>query len=140
MERDVFETDELVKRCLDRLDGRGGRERNGSGSPGGGGTGGGGIRRRSVRSRPASVRMPSRRGSTVSGNFREMEEREVISRRPTGAASDTRRRREGSPQPRYEYEIVQPGRIFVDVDDGEPQRRPRIVQTRSYSRERDTGR
>src|ERR1700742_3135385 len=117
IERDVFETDELVKRCLDRLEGRGGRGRSGSGNPGSGGGGGGGdVRRRSVRSRPGSVRMPSRRGGSASGNFREVEEREVITKRPEGDASNTGRRRERSPRPRYEYEIVQPGRIYVDVD------------------------
>ena len=142
IERDVFETDELVRRCLDRLEGRGGRGdsgRSGSGSPGSGG-GGGVVRKRSVRSRPGSVRMPSRRGSAASGHFREVEEREFVRRHPDGEASNTGRRRERSPQPRYEYEVVQPGRIFVDVDESEPQRRPRIVPLKSYNRERDRGR
>lgn len=142
IERDAFETDELVKRCLDRLEGNGGRDgggRGGSGSPGGGG-GSNVVRRRSVRSRPGSVRMPSRRGSAASAHFREVEEREFVRRRPDGEASNTGRRRERSPRPRYEYEIVQPGRISVDVDEGEPQRRPRIVPVKSYVRERERDR
>ena len=142
IERDVFETDELVKRCLDRLEGcGGGGARSGSRSPGSGG-GGGGVRRRSVRSRPGSVRIPSRRGSAASGHFREVEEREIVRRHQDGEASNTGRRRERSARPRYEYEIVQPGRIFVDIDDDgdEPQRRPRIVPAKSYNRERDRGR
>jgi len=134
IERDVFEADELVKRCLDRLEGRNGRGRSGSGSPGS--DGGGGSRRRSAKPRPRSVKMPSRRGSAASSYYREVDEREVIRRRPEGEASNTGRRRERSPQPRYEYEVVQPGRIVVDVEDSEPQRRPRIIPTKSYSRER----
>jgi hypothetical protein len=35
----------------------------------------------------------------------------------TGEARNTGRRRT-STQPRYEYEVVQPGRIYVDVEDG----------------------
>ena len=144
IERDVFEADELVKRCLDRLEGKGGRGRSESGSPGsGGGSGGRGFdtsRRRSVRSRPGSVKIPSRRGSAVSGRFREVEETEVVRRYPDGEASNTGRRRERSPPRRYEYEVVQPGRIFVDVEDTEPPSRPRIVPTKSYNRERDRDR
>ena len=142
IERDVFETDELVKRCLDRLKGsggRGGRRGSGSGSPGDGGSSSG-VRRRSVRSRPGSVRMPSRRGSAASAQFRDVEEREFVRRRPDGESSNTGRRRERSPRQRYEYEVVQPGRIFVDVDEGEPQRRPRIVPAKSYNRERQRDR
>ncbi|OCT45314.1 hypothetical protein CLCR_06477 [Cladophialophora carrionii] len=81
--------------------------------------------------------MSIRRGSVVRGNFQEVEEREVISRRQHAEASPLRRPRERSPQPRYESEIVQPGGIYVDVDDGGPQRRPRIVQTHTYRRDRD---
>jgi hypothetical protein len=137
IERDVFEADELVKRCLDLLQRGNGRGRSGSGGrrPGSGG-GGGGSRPRSQRSRQAGVKFPSRRSSAASGNFREVEEREVIRRRPEGEASNTGRRRERSPQPRYEYEIVQPGRIVVDVEDTDAQRRPRIIPTQSYHRER----
>ena len=140
IERDVFETDELVKRCLDLLEGRSGRGRSGSASPGSGGGGGGGVRRRRVKSRPGGVRMPSRRGSATSGHFREVEEREIVQRRPDGEANNTGRRRERSPRPRYEYEIVQPGRMFVDVDEGEPQRRPQIVPAEKYNRKRDRDR
>lgn len=129
MERDVFETDELVKRCLRRLNGRGGGGRSGtgsnsSGSDGSGGGGVGGIRRRSVKSRPGSAKLSSRRVSATGGQFSGVEERETIQIRPDGGiktrdgeASNTGRRRERSPPPRFEYEVVHPGRIYVDLDD-----------------------
>jgi len=148
IERDVFETDELVKRCLDRLEGRGRGGRSGSSGSGTDGGGGGGHqigRKRGVRSRPGSARGPSRRGSVASGRFREVEETEVIRVRPQngrardGEDSNTGRRRETS-RPRYEYETVKPGRISVEVDTAEPQRRPKAVPAKSYVRERDRDR
>ena len=141
IERDVFETDELVKRCLNRLGGRAGGGRNGSSGSGSDGGGGrpGGMRRR-------SARMSSRRGSAASGRFREVEETELRRVRPEGSRvgksepSNTGRQRESS-RPRYEYEIVNPGRISVDIGGGEgPERRPRMAPARSYNRERDRDR
>ena len=139
IERDAFETDELIKRCLKILNqggsGRGGRSgshsSSGSGSGGGGGGGGTGRdRRRSVRSGAGSVRhIPSRQPSRAGSRFREeVETREVIRRaRPESPrdleASNTGRPRERTPGPRYEYEVVQPGRIYVTDDDTPARRR-----------------
>ena len=135
IERDVFESDELVKRCLrilDRGPGGGGRSGNGSSSDGDGGGGGGGAgahRRSSVRAKAGSVRGSGRRASATGGHFREVEERETIRIRPEGGnrsgdgeASNTGRRRRTSPRPRVEYEVVQPGRIYVDADDDRGER------------------
>lgn len=155
IERDAFETDELVKRCLNILDRRGG---GGGGSRRGGPSGssgsdrGGdriaGVRRRSVVSRPGSVRPSSRRASTTGGRFREAVERETMRTRPEGGirprdgeASNMGRRRERSPRPRYEYEVVQPGRIYVDDDRSERRGEEEYVERRSaprrsYSRDR----
>lgn len=130
IERDAFETDELVKRCLKVLSARG-RERSGSrgggssssgSGPGSDGRGGrAGTRRRGVRSSAGSVRVQSRRPSNAGSRFRE----EVVrtARRENGTAmrdteaSNTGRQRERTPGPRYEYEVVQPGRIYVDTED-----------------------
>ncbi|KIW38815.1 uncharacterized protein PV06_08654 [Exophiala oligosperma] len=134
IERDAFEADELVKRCLAILDRRGGnggesrrRGGNSSGSSDDGRGGGGGFtsRRASVVSRPGSVRASNRRRADGGGGFRfkEVEKREVVRPRPgqettsrNADTSNTARRR--SSQPRFEYEVVQPGRIYVDVKDG----------------------
>ncbi|KIW33450.1 uncharacterized protein PV07_00302 [Cladophialophora immunda] len=151
VERDVFETDELVKRCLNKLTGPAGRGRSarGSSSSSGGGGGSGGIgdaRRRNVRSRTGSILTPGRRASAAGEYFRGVEERGVTQvrsengRTGEGEASYTGRRRNRSPGPQYEYEVIHPGRIFVDVGDDGPGRRERIVPTRSYSRDRDRGR
>jgi hypothetical protein len=145
IERDVFETDELVKRCLQRLGGGPGGDgrRSGSSSSGsdsGNGRVGAGPRRRSARTKTGSVRMPSRPGSASSGRFREVEEREAIRVRPNDGRprdnepSNTGRRRERSP--RYEYEVVQPGRIFVDVNTGGA-KRPGVTPLKSYNRTRE---
>lgn len=134
IERDAFETDELIKRCLKILSrggsGHGGRSgshsSSGSGSDRGGGGGGtGAARRRSVRSSAGSVRIPSRRPSRAGREFREVVERREairVARPDSGVnvrdpeASNTGRPRERTPGPRYEYEVVQPGRIYVDGD------------------------
>lgn len=129
IERDTFEADELVKRCLAILDRRGGggrsRRRGGSSSgsdDGRGGGGGGGLASRtgSVVSKRGSVRASNRRANGGGTRFREVEQREVVRSRPeeetTSRAADasiTARRR--SSQPVFEYEVVQPGRIYVDV-------------------------
>ncbi|EXJ78816.1 hypothetical protein A1O1_09218 [Capronia coronata CBS 617.96] len=170
MERDVFETDELVKRIWQRINRRGGggggrsgsasSSRTPSGDGGGEGGGGGrmaGIRKRSIRSRPGSVRHLSRHASTTGGHFREVEEREVVRVPPDnilrpreGEASNTGRQRETSPPAsRVEYEVVKPGRIYVDVDVDVDRGRPRVEdveldcidrarpgQTQGYSRDR----
>jgi len=138
IERDIFETNELVKRCWDNLGGRGrggggGRSDDsgsGSGSDSLGGTKGrADVRRRSAGSRRGSVGPLGRRSSGTGAPVREVEETEVIRRRADrqdrvpGAASNTgRRRRDRSPPPRREYEVVQPGKIYVEVDDGRPRR------------------
>jgi hypothetical protein len=145
IERDVFETDELVKRCLQRLGGgTGGDDRRSGSSSSGSDSGNGGVRAgmrtRSVQSKAGSVRMPSRRGSASSGRFREVEEREIVRARSNDGRprdnepSNTGRRRERSP--RYEYDVVQPGRIFVDVDQGGA-RRPGLAPLKSYNRTRE---
>ena len=118
IERDAFETDELVKLCLRKLDrqsGRGGRagSRSGGSSRSDGGGDSGGLRRRSVRSRPGSVRMPSRRGSRSGGRFREVQEREAVRVRSENPAR-AKDSELSKPEQRYEYEVVQPGRIYVD--------------------------
>ncbi|KIY04040.1 uncharacterized protein Z520_00732 [Fonsecaea multimorphosa CBS 102226] len=153
MERDVFETDELVKRCLNTLKGSGGRGRSvrGGFSSSGGGSGGrgggiGAVRRRNVRSRTGTLMNPGRRSSAAGEYFREVEEKEIRRVRSEsggpreGQASNTGRRRNRSPAPRYEYEVIHPGRISVDVGGGEPGRFERIVRRRSYSRDRSRGR
>ncbi len=132
IERDTFEADELIKRCLALLyrrrgDGRSPSGGSSSGSDGGrGGRGGGGVARQrgSVVSRPGSIKPSTRRSSGTGGRFREVEETEIIRKRQdsgakarTGEASNTGRRRR-STQSRYEYEVVQSGRIYIDVEDG----------------------
>ncbi|OAG42838.1 hypothetical protein AYO21_02789 [Fonsecaea monophora] len=68
IERDVFETDELVKRCLNRLGGRGGRGRSAHGSSsdsrGGGGGGIRGTARRNLVSLSDNVKKEKLRGHT----------------------------------------------------------------------------
>ena len=89
IERDTFEADELIKRCLALLYRRRGCGRSpgggsSSGSDGGGaGRGGGGVARRrgSVVSRPGSIKHSTRRSSATGGRFREVEQREVIRNR-----------------------------------------------------------
>ncbi|KAK5044453.1 hypothetical protein LTR84_011267 [Exophiala bonariae] len=134
IERDAFETDELVKRCLKvlstrgggRSGSRGGGGSSGSGSDGRGGSDGNGVRRRSVQSKNGSVRVQSRRRSNARSQFRDVSERRHVvraARRENGTAvgdteaSNTVRPRERTPGPRYEYEVVQPGRISIDTED-----------------------
>lgn len=134
IERDAFETDELIKRCLKILSGggpgRGGRSGTRSSSgPGSGGdaaaaAGRGVAPRRSVRSSTGSVRhIPSRQRSRAGSRFREeVETREIIrTSRPESRRnpepSNTGRPQERTPGPRYEYEVVQPGRIYVAGED-----------------------
>jgi hypothetical protein len=166
MERDLFETDELVKRLI-RRDGAGSefgsRSGNSSSSDGGGprrrNVAGVGVVRSRAGSRAASragsvrsVRMPSRRGTTAGRTVREVEEREFVTRPAASPpltqqsemeASNTGRRRERRAESRVEYEVLRPGSVYVDVAD-----RPRRTSTyeedsrgaerrRSYSRERE---
>ena len=161
MERDLYETDELVKRLV-RSGGDEDERTSGSGS---GNSSDGGSRRRSVAgvgmvrsrvgSRGGSVRgvriPPSRRGSGVGRGVREVVEREIV-RRPAGSprrerqsemeASNTGRRRDRRDLT-VEYEVLRPGSVYVD-----PASRPRrgqsyvedtrsIGRRRSYSRERE---
>lgn len=148
IERDAFETDELVKRCLDILDTRGGRGRSrhgSSGSDGGEGDGIGVSGRRNLRSRSGRVRVPSRAWraeSATRGSFREFEEREAVrvrrqsgTQRRDGETSNTGRRRETTPGPRYEYEVIHPGGVAV-VDNGRSERWEGTVVRRSVSRDR----
>ena len=161
IERDMFETDELVKRLV-RMSGAGGGVGEGSGSGSGSSSGNDGRGPRSskggaiVRSRPGSVvsrpgsirsvRMPSRAGSVPGRTVRAVDEREVI-RRParsplrTGRRSDVEesniaRRRERRSEPRVEYEVLRPrgGVVYVDDDRG-PSRRS--TRTRVYSDDDD---
>lgn len=157
MERDLYETDELVKR-LTRGGGGGGGHGWVSGSGSSSGSDGGGKRGGPVRSRVASragsvrsVRMPSRRGSVVGRNVREVEEREIVRRRPPSPASirqaemeasNTGRRRDRRAESTVEYEVLRPGSVYVDVADG-PRRTSGYDQDRrgeqsrrSYSRQR----
>jgi len=131
IERDVFETDELVKRCLRKLGGQRGGRRSGDGGSSPDRDGGRAASRESLRRRSAgswrrSASFPHRRSTGTGGQFRDVDEKETIRVRPRrdvrtqdDEASDPgRRRRRRESQPRREYEIVQPGRIYVDVDDG----------------------
>ncbi|KEF53364.1 uncharacterized protein A1O9_10339 [Exophiala aquamarina CBS 119918] len=132
IERDAFETDELIKRYLRILSGggpaRGGRSRSRSSSGPGSGDGGGGLKiaqRRSVRPGAGSVqRVPSRRASRGGSRFRKkVETREdtvhaesrVNTRDPE--SSNTGPPRERTPRPRYEYEMVQAGRSYGEGDE-----------------------
>lgn len=128
IERDTFETDELVKKCvklLSRGGGRGGsgRSSSSSGSDDGpsGGKGPSGTRR-NIPSRPSSARAPSRRASATGGAAREIEEVETIRTRrddPNGRASEARgisRPRQATPGPRYEYEVIHPRVVYVDAE------------------------
>ena len=152
IERDLFETDELVKRLV-RMGGGGGGVGEGSGSGSGSSSGSDGRGPRSrksgvvVRSRPGSVvsrpgsirsvRMPSRGGSVSGRTVRAVDEREVIRRparsppRPVRRSdveeSNTARRRERRSEPRVEYEVLRPrgGVVYVDDDRG-PSRRTRV--------------
>lgn len=162
MKRDLYEADELVKGLV-RRDG-GVNEGSGSLSGSSSGSDGRGGRRRAVagvgvvRSRTgsragsvSSMRMPlSRRGSMVGRNVREVEEREFArrsarspapTRKSEMEASNTGRRRERS-ESGVEYEVLRPGRMYVDVGDRrrrsqgyEDDRRP-VERRRSYSRDR----
>ena len=158
MERDLYEADELVKRLVRR---DGGVD-EGSGSPSGSSSGsdgrgarrsvaGVGVVRSRVGSRAGSVRMPpSRRGSMIGRNVREVEEREFVRRPPRSPAptrqsemeaSNTGRRRERR-ESGVEYEVLRPGSIYVDVGDrrrrsqGYEDDRRTVERRRSYSRDR----
>lgn len=155
MESDLYETDELVKRLIRRGDdGDNGGYGGGSGSS----SGSDGRRRSNVRSRVASragsvrsVRVPSRRGSAVGGNFREVEEREVVRRTAASPgrvrqsemkASNTSKRRERRDGPRTEYEVLRPGSAYVERVErprsnyGNDRERRDMGRRLSYSRER----
>ena len=162
MERDLYEADELVKRLVRRNgglnEGRGSPSGSSSGSDGRGGerrsVAGLGVVRSDMGSRAGSVRSvrmpPSRRGSMVGRNVREVEEREFV-RRPARSpaptrqsemeASNTGRRRERR-ESGVEYEVLRSGRTYVDVGDlrrrsqgYEDDVRP-LERRRSYSRDR----
>lgn len=135
IERDVFEADELVRRSIRILqsrDDRGSSSEDGS-SDNRGPKGNGPRRQRRRSGRKSSVGSVKRKASVVDGlQDVEIDEQEVI-RRSTRTTSPGRR--PGSArrsQPRYDYEVVSPGRIYVDVDDA----RPRRVSTYSM-RDRD---
>ena len=160
MERDLFEVDELVKRLVRRDggvdEGSGSPSVSSSGSDGRGGrsVAGVGMVRSRMGSRAGSVRSvrmpPSRRGSMVGRNVREVEEREFV-RRPARSpaptrqsemeASNTGRRRERR-ESGVEYEVLRPGGIYVDVGDrrrrsqGYEDDRRAVERRRSYSRDR----
>jgi hypothetical protein len=158
MERDLYETDELVKRVCRRNGGGDGRYRGRGGGSGSSSSSDDGGRRSVVRSRALSragsvrsVRMPSRRGSAASGNFREVEERRVVRRMAASPgrlrqsdveASNTGRRREKRDGPRMEYEVLRPGSVIVERVErprsvyGDERERRGIDRTESYSRER----
>ena len=161
MERDLFETDELVKRLIRRGGGMDGESAGtGSGSSSGSDGGGGGrrnvagvgiVRSRAV-SKANSVREPvSRRGSMRGRNVREVEEREIVRRSAPSPsalrqseleASNTGRRRDRRAESRVEYEVLRPGNIYVDVPErprstyGYGEDRRGVERRRSYSRER----
>jgi hypothetical protein len=139
IERDVFETEELTRRCLKLLSGGGG----GGGGDDGGGSGGsdgsdsgdgGGLRKRrksgggvSVKSRRSMSLPPVARAPSVSrvGGGREpvVEEREAVKVRgdtTTDGERPTATRRERERDRGSRYEVVRPerdssGRIVVDV-------------------------
>jgi len=147
IERDVYECDELVKRGLAIMGGMGGEDVYndcGEGGPNGG-RGGGGVRRRKRRSAKSS-RAPSFSASQRSRNVsragvREVYEKEIrrVKRRDSspssrsvspstssparvaGSTVSMSRRREPVSRSRapsvVEYEVVNPGRVWVDVED-----------------------
>ncbi len=124
IERDLFETEELVRRCLGKLSGDGGDGSgygDGSGSSDSDGGGGGGVRKRrgseKVRSRSVSAPPVRRSASQAGGRDRVVEERESVKVR--GDTTDGPAKR---PPPRdrdrdrgSRYEVVRPGRMYVDV-------------------------
>lgn len=139
IERDVFETEELTRRCLRLLSGGGGGDDVEDGSGGSDGSdsdgGGGGLRRRrrsgvgggdgwgSVKSRKSTSLPPvGRRARSVGGREVVVEEREAMKVRGDTTTTNGerapaagRRNRRGS-----RYEFVRPerdssGRIVVDV-------------------------
>jgi hypothetical protein len=160
MERDLYETDELVKRVCRREGGGDGRYNGGGGGGGSGSSSSSddGGRKTAARSRVVSragsvrnVRIPSRRGSAASGNFREVEERSVVRRTATSPdrvrqsemeASNTGRRRERREGPRTEYELLRPGSFIIERVErprstyGNDREKRGIDRTVSYSRER----
>lgn len=166
IERDVFETDELVKRIVRILAarGEGGGESDGSGS-GSGSDGGGGRglrRRRSGKAKSKeSVRVRSRsRNRTTPVAYRESREVETVRVRDPGQdrardrdrpkssaeaepASNTGRRRDGSASYEDDYEFVRPGRVEVVDVDRDAGRRPsgryerEVHREKSRSRDRD---
>ena len=136
IERDAFETDELVKMCVKLLQrgrrrGGSGQSSSSSGSDGGPSGGQGPSRpRRRFSSRRSSAKAPSRRASTSGRTMRETEEIETVRTRRDdltvgeGEASNTNRPRQATPAPRYEYEVVEPRVIYVDTEmNGGPSRR-----------------
>lgn len=165
IERDTFETNELVKRGLkyygrdfkvdvyhssdDDTDRGGG----GSGSDDGGGPKGTHVQHRR-HSGVAASRTSHRRRSTNgnaarSGGFREVSEKEVIRRRASSPENSTptrppprmASRRERPPRGSvvYEYEVVDPGRIHVEYESPRQDQRWREGRQRSYSRDRSPG-
>ena len=123
IERDMFETEELVRRCLGLLSGgKGdyGQESGGSDSDGGGGGGGGEVRRRrgngKGRSRSVSVPPGRRSASQAGGRERAVEEKEFVKVRGDTTDGPAERPVTRENDRRSRYEIVRPGRIYVDVE------------------------
>jgi hypothetical protein len=151
IERDVFETEELARRCLRLLSGsdNGGDEEGSGGSGSDSGGGGGGMRKRRSAgggsdgrrgSRSISVPAVSRARST-GGREVEMEERvsEKV-RRDTADGPPVRKGRDRDRGSRYE--VRRPdrdasGRIVVDVGGPVDIERPR---NRDWDRDRDMNR
>lgn len=120
IERDVFETDELVKLCLKILDrksgggGHRGKVHGGSDSGSdGSGDGSAGPQRCSVRSRAGSVPLPSRRGSRSERPSGKVEEGDFIRVRPENIRRNIGYRKERNSGPRHEVDVPQAGRIYV---------------------------
>src|ERR1700722_4620044 len=153
IERDMFETEELVRRCLRLLSGgdNGGDEEGsgGSGSDSGGGGGGGGMRKRRSAggggdggrgSRSISVPAVSRARST---SGREVETEERVSEKVKGDTTDSPpMRRERDRDRGSRYEVRRPdrdasGRMVVDVRGPVDIERPR---NRDRDRDRDIDR
>lgn len=130
IERDVFETEELARRCLRILSGGdtgvGEEESGGSGSDSGGGGGGIRRRRRSGGRRSRSISLPpvasARSVSRVGVGEVVMEEKESVKVRgdTTDGPPVGRRERDRDRDRRSRFEVVRPerdasGRIVVDV-------------------------
>jgi hypothetical protein len=144
MERDLFETDELV-RLLVRERGLELATMDGHGSGGGGGEGvrdralsASSIRQRRSGSRSRSRNMSTRERSSSRRNFREVEEREAVRRTAASPppiarakvndreANVTIRRSDLRSGPRVEYEVLRPvSNRFEVMDDYEDRARTR---------------